>query len=122
MATAGVIIASAVGEEDATTVAVAVETAVDVFMQLIVEVVGHRQHASAAVAGLAAPRTPQQRVVARRMVPRMPQRRAVARPMLAVADRMLAVAGRTVAVARRMVAVADRTVADRTVAANTISQ
>ena len=64
MATAGVIIASAVGEEDATTVAVAVETAVDVFMQLIVEVVGHRQHASAAVAGLAAPRTPQQRVVA----------------------------------------------------------
>jgi hypothetical protein len=103
MATAGVIIASAVGEEDATTVAVAVETAVGVFMQLIVEVVGHRQHASAAVAGLAAPRTPQRRAVARPML-------AVARPMLAVADRMLAVAGRTVAVA------------DRTVAANTISQ
>jgi hypothetical protein len=108
MATAGVIIASAVGEEDAT-VAAAVETAVDVFMQLIVEV-GHRQHARAAVAGRGASRMPQQRVVARRMVPRMPQRRAVARPMLAVADR-------TVAVARRMVAVADRTVA-----ANTISQ
>jgi len=55
MATAGVIIASAVGEEDATTAAV--ETAVDVFMQPIVEV-GHRQHAVAAVAGRAAPRMP----------------------------------------------------------------
>jgi hypothetical protein len=122
MATAGVIIASAVGEEDAT-VAAAVETAVDVFMQLIVEV-GHRQHARAAVAGRGASRMPQQRVVARRMVPRMPQRRAVARRMVprlpqrrAVARPMLAVADRTVAVARRMVAVADRTVA-----ANTISQ
>jgi len=55
MATAGVIIASAVGEEEPTAAA-AVETAVDVYMQPIVEV-GHRQHAIA-VAGRAAPRMP----------------------------------------------------------------
>jgi len=89
MATAGVIIASAVVEEEPTAAA-AVETAVDVFMQLIAEVVGHRQHAAGPAAGPTVPRTPQQRVVARRMVPRMPQRRAAARPMLAVADRTVA--------------------------------
>jgi hypothetical protein len=57
MATAGVIIASAAVEEDPTAAA-DVETAVAVFMQLIVEVVGNRQHAAAAVAGRAAARMP----------------------------------------------------------------
>ncbi|MGD0467103.1 MAG: hypothetical protein ABSA54_01885 [Terriglobales bacterium] len=108
IATAGVIIASAVGEEEGTSPAV--ETAVDVLMQPIVDV-GHRQEALGAAAGPAvvppyvAPK-PQQRVVARPMVLPIPQQRVVARPMVAaVVDRM---------VARPMVAVADRMAANTT--------
>ena len=91
------VIASAVGEEEGTSPAV--ETAVDVLMQPIVEV-GHRQRALGAVTGPTvvppdvAP-MPQQRVVARPMVAPMPQQRVVARPMaplvrLTAADRMVA--------------------------------
>jgi hypothetical protein len=92
----------------------AVETAVDVLMQPIVDV-GHRQEAPGGVVGLAvAPPyvtpMPQQHVVAHPMVLPIPQPRAVARPMVAaVARRMVA------AVADRMVAA----VADPMVAANT---
>jgi hypothetical protein len=81
MATAGVVIASAVAVEDATSRPV--ETAVDVFMQPIVEV-GHRQHAVTAVAG--------------RTVPRTPQPRGGERRMLAAADRTAAAVDRTAAV------------------------
>jgi hypothetical protein len=85
MATAGVIIASAMVEEEAT--AVAVETTVDAVMQPIVAV-AHRWYAPAAVAGPAvmppqvAP-APLQRVAARPMVLPMLEQRVVARPMVA---------------------------------------
>ena len=77
------VIASAVGEEEGTSPAV--ETAVDVLMQPIVEV-GHRQRALGAVTGPT--------VVPPDVAP-MPQQRVVARPMaplvrLTAADRMVA--------------------------------
>jgi len=108
MATAGASIALMVVEADATSPAA--ETAVDVFMQSIVEV-GQRQPAPGAVAGttvaplLIAPLPqqhavavlmPQRHIVARPMAPLMPQQRAAARPMAppvrltAAANRMAA--------------------------------
>ncbi len=96
MATAGVIIASAVAEEEDTSPAV--ETGVNVPMPPIVEA-GHRQYALGAradptvVRPCAAP-MPQQLAVARPMVPPMPQQHVVARPMVpltaAEANRMVA--------------------------------
>jgi len=98
MATAGVIIASAVEAEGATSPAV--ETAADVGMQPIVDV-ARRQYALAAVAVASIPQQrvvaypmarpmPQQCVVARRMVLPMPQQRVVAPLTVAVADHMVA--------------------------------
>jgi hypothetical protein len=90
MATAGVVIASVMVEEEDTSPAV--ETVVDMLMPPIVDV-GHQQ-ALGAVAGPTvvpphvAPMA-RQRMVGP-MVPPMPRQRVVARPMVAVADRMMA--------------------------------
>jgi len=91
MATAGVVIASAVEAEDATSPAV--ETAADVGMQPIVDV-ARRQYALAAVAVAS---IPQQRVVAYPIARPMPQQRVVARPMAPLVRLMVAMADRMVA-------------------------
>ncbi|MGD1023149.1 MAG: hypothetical protein ABR880_10235 [Candidatus Sulfotelmatobacter sp.] len=76
MATAGVIIASAVEAEDA--MSPVVETAADVPMQPIVDA----PRRECALAAVAVASMPQQCVVARRMARPMPQQRVVERRMV----------------------------------------
>ncbi|MGB7821332.1 MAG: hypothetical protein WCF73_01135, partial [Candidatus Sulfotelmatobacter sp.] len=117
MATAGVVIASAVEAEDATSPAV--ETAADVGMQPIVDV-ARRQYALAAVAVAS---IPQQRVVAYPIARPMPQQRVVAYPMVRPMLQHHVVARHMVLPMpqQRVVAPLTVAVADRMVAANTIS-
>jgi hypothetical protein len=105
MATAGVIIASTVAEEEDTSPAV--ETAVNVLMPPIVEA-GHRQYALGAadptVLRPYVPPMPPQHVVARPMVPLMPQQHVVVRLMAPLMPQQHVVVRLTAAVADRMVA------------------
>jgi hypothetical protein len=117
MATAGVIIGSAVEAEDATSPAV--ETAADVLMLPIVDV-ARRQYALAAVAVAS---IPQRRVVAYPKARRMPQPRVVALLMARPTPQPRVVAHLMARPMRqpRVVALLTVAMADRTVVANTIS-
>lgn len=121
MATAGVLIASAVAAEEGTaedTTPVPVETVVDVPMQPIVDE-AHRQYAPTVVVAAS---VPQLRVVAPTIRPTLP-RRAVASPMVrpTLQPRMVALPIVRLMPQHRMPARLTAAVADRMVAANITS-